>query len=178
MTSAVLDRDCFLVPLDATDDQVREASGNDNPEVIEAAKREQFKELGGIVFNVLVARPPAFMPFIKSLTRNGIPGWLRSALTPDGTKPIQQHPRPAHHPGIDSANPSRSASAGLRTAENLILGGQAALFCQSKWVAARGLKPAGHRAPPSTQKEQLANHKEHKERKEGNLGKGWPSPAR
>jgi hypothetical protein len=33
-------------------------------------------------------------------------------------------------------------------------------------------------SPKMNQKEQLANHKEHKERKEWNLGKGLSSPAR
>ena len=51
MTS-LLDQHVYLVPNDAIDEDLREAFTTDSPAVIEVAKREQFKELGGIVFSM------------------------------------------------------------------------------------------------------------------------------
>jgi hypothetical protein len=44
--SAVLDETVYLVPSDATDQQVAAAFNSDNPELIERAERDTFKELG------------------------------------------------------------------------------------------------------------------------------------
>jgi hypothetical protein len=49
MTTPMLDQDLYLVPVESSNAEMAEAFSTDDPEVIECAEQERFRELGGVV---------------------------------------------------------------------------------------------------------------------------------